>query len=80
MTDPRSPKFRAVSSEWLRRADRVAADLNIFLAVFAIGVATLDVTCLFSQKIIDHLAPLTHVVSEQQPAAPALPPGQSKLP
>jgi hypothetical protein len=80
MTDPRSPKFRAVSTEWLRRADRVAADLNIFLTVFAIGVATLDVTCLFSQRIIDHLPPLTQVVSVQQPAAPPLPPGQSRLP
>jgi len=45
----------------LRRADRVASDLNVILAVFAIGLATLDLTCLAAQKIVDQLPQVTRL-------------------
>jgi hypothetical protein len=47
--------------EALRRIDRVAADLNVLLVVIAIGLAALNVTFLFTQKVIDHLPPITRV-------------------
>jgi hypothetical protein len=45
----------------LRRIDRVAADLNVLLVVVAIGLATLDVTFLITQKVVDHLPPVTRM-------------------
>jgi hypothetical protein len=45
----------------LRRIDRVAADLNVLLVVVAIGLATLDVTFLITQKVVDHLPPVTRI-------------------
>jgi hypothetical protein len=45
----------------LRRIDRVVADLNVLLVVVAIGLATLDVTFLITQKVVDHLAPVTRM-------------------
>lgn len=50
--------------EWIRRMDRFAGDLNIVLVVMAIGLATVDLTFLFTQKVIDHLPPVTRVVYE----------------
>ena len=58
----------------MRRLDRAAADLNALLAVFAIGLAALDVTCLFSQQLIDRLPQVTRVVDVERPAVS---PGQS---
>jgi len=52
---------RQSARETLRRIDRVAADLNVLLVVIAIGLAALDVTFLFTQKVIDHLPPITRV-------------------
>jgi hypothetical protein len=56
--------------EALRRIDRVAADLNVLLVVIAIGLAALNVTFLFTQKVIDHLPPITRVTydSHSSPA------------
>jgi len=45
----------------LRRIDRVVADLNVLLVVVAIGLATLDVTFLITQKVVDHLPPVTRM-------------------
>jgi hypothetical protein len=39
----------------LHRMDKVAGDLNVLLAVIAIGLAALDVTFLVTQKVIDRL-------------------------
>ena len=47
--------------QFLRRADHIAADLNVFLVVIAIGLATLDFTFLLTQKIVDHLPPVTRI-------------------
>jgi len=53
--------------ELLRRLDRVAADLNVLLVVIAIGLATLDATFLITQKMVDHLPPVTRVSYDQAP-------------
>ena len=54
----------------LRRMDGVAADLNVLLVVIAIGLATLDVTFLLTQKVIDHLPTVTRVTYDSQPSPP----------
>jgi hypothetical protein len=51
----------------LRRADRVAGDLNVLLVVIAIGLATLDVTFLLTQKVVDNLPPITRVNYDAAP-------------
>jgi hypothetical protein len=69
MSNPISPHNPSGRREWLRRLDRAAADLNALLVVFAIGLAALDVTFAFSQRIIDRLPQVTRVVDVEQPAA-----------
>jgi hypothetical protein len=51
----------------LHRMDKVAADLNVLLVVVAIGLATLDVTFLVTQKVIDRLPQVTRVIYETPP-------------
>ena len=65
----------AGAREWMRRIDRFAGDLNVVLVVMAIGLATVDLTFLFTQKVIDHLPPVTRVVYENgaAPSAGAAP-------
>jgi hypothetical protein len=48
--------------EWRRRLDRIAADLNVLLVMFAIGLATLDLTFLVTQRVIDRLPQVMRVV------------------
>jgi hypothetical protein len=74
MSNPISPRNPTVLRGWMRRLDRAAADLNVLLVVFAIGLAALDVTFLFSQQLIDRLPQVTRVVDVERPAAS---PGQS---
>jgi hypothetical protein len=47
--------------EWLHRLDRFAADLNVLLVMFAIGLGVLDLTLLFGHRVIEPL-PATHAV------------------
>ena len=49
--------------------DRIAADLNLLLVVIAIGLATLDVTFLITQKVVDHLPPVTRMTYDAAPTA-----------
>src|SRR5206468_12720178 len=44
---------QSTRKEWLQRLDRVAGDLNVLLVLVAIGLATLDATMLFSQRLLD---------------------------
>ena len=44
---------RSRRMDWWRRLDRIAADLNILLLMFAIGLATLDLTFIVTQQVID---------------------------
>jgi hypothetical protein len=67
----REPSLRNGASprrEWWRRIDRFAADLNVLLVVFAIGLATLDLTFLVTQHVIDRLPQVTRVVYLDTPA------------
>jgi hypothetical protein len=64
------PRSRASLKETLRRIDRVAGDLNVLLVVIAIGLAALDATFLLTQKVIDHLPPVTRI-SYDSPPPPA---------
>lgn len=56
-----SPHKRVSLKELMHRVDRIAADLNVLLIVFALGLATLDMTFLLSQKIVDQLPTVTRV-------------------
>jgi hypothetical protein len=60
---------RSQRREWLRRLDRIAADLNILLVMFAIGLATLDLTFLVTQHVINRLPQMTRVGYLDPPAA-----------
>ncbi|HTZ34669.1 MAG TPA: hypothetical protein VMB84_01525 [Stellaceae bacterium] len=48
----------------IERLDRVAADLNVLLLVFAVGLATLDFTFLVTQKVIDRLPQVTRLAQD----------------
>jgi hypothetical protein len=56
--------------DMLRRVDRVVADLNVLLVVVAIGLATLDVTFLITQKVVDHLPPVTRMTYDTPAPSP----------
>lgn len=53
----------------LQRVDRIAGDLNVLLIVIAIGLATLDLTFLITQNVVNHLPPVTRVVYDSAPTA-----------
>lgn len=67
-----SPRNHDTRKEWLRRLDRIAGELNVLLVCIALGLAALDATMLFSQKLIDSLPQVTRVVDA--PATPAAAP------
>ncbi|HVB18068.1 MAG TPA: hypothetical protein VNF04_16140 [Stellaceae bacterium] len=67
MNRPSSPN-RLLIREFLRRADHVAANLNVFLVVIAIGLATLDFTFLVTQVAVQHLPPITQVSDDASTA------------
>jgi hypothetical protein len=67
-----------VSRQFLQRVDRITADLNVILLVFAVGLATLDFTFLVTQKVIDRLPPMTRMVQDQWPATPSTAPDAQK--
>ena len=70
MSNPTWHGNRATQREWLRRVDRYAADLNVVLLLFAIGLATLDVTFVISRRVIDRLPPMHVAVSTDDGRAP----------
>jgi hypothetical protein len=57
----------------MQRIDKVAADLNVVLLIFAVGLATLDLTFLVTQKVVDRLPQVTRLVDDAAPAADAAP-------
>ena len=80
---PREPSSLNSSArrEWFRRLERIAGDLNVLLIMFAIGLATLDLTFLVTQRLIDRLPKVTQVVHVAAPAAaPGFAAGQRDLP
>ena len=62
-----SPGKRIRLREVARRIDRIAGDLNVLLVVIAVGLATLDLTFLVTQKVVEHLPPVTRVAPDQAP-------------
>lgn len=64
-----SPRTRIGIKETVRRLDRIAGDLNVLLIVIAVGLATLDFTFLVTQKVVEHLPPVTRVAHDQAPAS-----------
>jgi hypothetical protein len=62
------PPHHSQRREWLRRLDRIAADLNVLLIAFAMGLASLDLTVLVAQHVIDRLPQMTRVVYVDPPA------------
>jgi hypothetical protein len=79
MREPPSATPSALK-EWLRRLDRIAADLNVLLVMFAIGLAMLDLTFLVTQRLIDRLPELTRVTYVAQPSPPNMVAGQPDFP
>ena len=64
-----SPQNRMSVRALLRRIDQLAADLNVFLVVVAIGLATLDVTFFVTQKVVDHLPPIKRMTYDAAPGS-----------
>jgi len=61
-------------AQLLQRVDKIAADINIVLVVIAVGLATLDMTFLVTQKIIERLPQVTRVVQDPAPTVETQPP------
>ena len=57
----------------IQRLDKVAADLNVLLLVFAVGLATLDFTFLVTQKVIDRLPQVTRLTQDIDSTTPNAP-------
>lgn len=62
-----SPGKRIRLREVARRIDRIAGDLNVLLVVIAVGLATLDLTFLVTQKVVEHLPPMTRIAHDAAP-------------
>ena len=54
-------------NEMMQRIYRVAGYINVLLVVIAIGLATLDLTFLVAQNVVNHLPPVTRVVHDAEP-------------
>ena len=65
-------------AQLLERVDRIAADLNVVLLVFAVGLATLDLTFLVTQRVVDRLPQVTRLVDDASPVAPSTAPAPQK--
>ena len=75
MADRVGVKMRAMfkktrwPSQFIQRIDRVASDLNVVLLVFAVGLATLDLTFLVTQRVVDRLPQVTRLADDASPTA-----------
>ena len=52
---------------WRPGSERAAGDMNAFLLVLAIGLATLDLTCLWAFKLRDALPAMTQTSASSTP-------------
>ncbi len=57
----------------MQRVDKIAADLNVVLLIFAVGLATLDLTFLVTQKVVDRLPQVTRLADDAAPVADTTP-------
>ena len=60
-------------SQLFARLDKVAADLNVVLLIFAVGLATLDLTFMVTQKVVDRLPQVTRLADDAAPVADSTP-------
>jgi len=60
-------------SQLIERIERIAADLNVVLLVFAVGLATLDLTFMVTQKVVDRLPQVTRLADDAAPVADTTP-------
>jgi hypothetical protein len=72
----RSPQEDGSPKPLLLRLDRLAREINAFLFVLALGLATLDLTCLWAFRMADALPAMaqsnaTGAVMPNKPAVPA---------
>lgn len=65
-------------NQFMQRVDKLAADLNVVLLIFAVGLATLDLTFLVTQKVVDRLPQVTRLADDASPAAANTVPAQQK--
>ena len=54
----RSPREDNSPKRLVARLDRVAGEMNAFLFVLALGLAALDLTCLWAFRMADALPPI----------------------
>jgi hypothetical protein len=54
--------------------------MNVFLVVFAIGLAAMDLTFPVTQRVINRLPEVTRVVYVAEPASSAIPAGEQDVP
>ena len=75
----RSPQEDDPPKRLLARLDRVAREMNAFLLVLALGLAALDLTCLWAFRMADALPAMTRANATGAiiPNKPALPAGRS---
>jgi hypothetical protein len=75
MVDRVDKKMRAafkkmrLPSQFFQRVDRIAGDLNVVLLVFAVGLATLDLTFMVTQKVVDRLPQVARLADDASPVA-----------
>jgi hypothetical protein len=55
--------------QFIERMDRIAGDLNVVLLIFAVGLATLDLTFIVTQKVVDRLPQVTRLADDAAPVA-----------
>jgi len=55
------------ASQFMQRVDKIAADLNVVLLIFAVGLATLDLTFMVTQKVVDRLPQVTRLADDAAP-------------
>ena len=64
----RSPKKHPSPRSLAARLDRAAGDMNAFLLVLAIGLATLDLTCLWAFKMKEALPTMARATATSSSA------------
>jgi len=57
----------------MERIDRIAGDLNVVLLIFAVGLATLDLTFMVTEKVVDRLPQVTRLADDASPVADTTP-------
>jgi hypothetical protein len=62
----------------MRRLDRAFGDLNVFLAALAIGLAVLDLTCLYGVTVGRSLTTALYEQAPQSVASPGPPATQRR--